>query len=161
MHSIIRKIPYLLTLLILLSVLGGCSEETDSPEEQVRALINRAETAAEDRDTNALGEMLADQYKDEFKNNRRTIKNTLRLQFLRHKSVHLLIQIKSLRIPEPGKAKAELLVAMAGRPVPDVEALIDLKVDLYRFEIEFLEVEEASWKVARAKWTRATMEDFL
>lgn len=153
--------PYLLTLLILLSVLGSCSEETVSPEEQVRTLINRAETAAEEKDINVLGEMVADQYKDEFSYNRRSIKNILRLQLLRHKSVHLLIQIKSLRIQEPGKAKAELLVAMAGRPFPDVEALIDLNVNLYQFEIDFLEVEKASWKVARAKWARATIGDFL
>ena len=148
-------------ILLILSLLVSCSENTEAPEDQIRALIERAETAAEEKDRNALGELVANNYKDELNNDRRRIINILRVQFLRHQNVHLLIQIKSLKILETGRARAELLVAMAGKHVADVDALIDLNVDLYQFEIYFLEIEKDKWQVARAKWARATLEDFL
>ena len=148
-------------LLFLLLTLGGCSEETTSPESQIKASIERAEIAAEQKDISALTEIVARQYKDEYQNDYRSIVNIVRWQLLRNKSVHLLIQIKSIVIKEPGTAKIELFVAMAGRPVPDVEALIDVNISLYRFEIDFLEVAANDWKVVKATWSRAVMEDFI
>jgi len=160
-RSAIRGILCRYTSFVIISLLAACSESTETPEDQIRALIDRAEIAAEEKDSNAMGELVADQYKDELNNDRRRIINILRVQFLRHQNVHLLIQIKSIKILETGRAKVELLVAMAGQHVPDADALIDLNVDLYQFQINFIEIEKGRWQVARAKWARATIEDFI
>ncbi len=50
---------------------------------------------------------------------------------------------------------------MAGRPIPDVDALARLRADLYRFDFRLSEGGENGWLVTGAAWRPAETADFL
>lgn len=142
-------------------VLVSCAPELDSPESRVRALLVQAERAAEARDAEALGELVGEDYRDDRGNNRRTVLGLLTYYFLRNRTVHLLTRIRSLEAPEPERVEATLLVAMAGRPIPGVEGLARIRADLYRFDFVFALDPDDDWRVVRAEWHPAGLDDFL
>ena len=49
---------------------------------------------------------------------------------------------------------------MAGRPIESTEALLDVRADLMRFDVEFVR-EGDDWRVRAADWRRAELNDFL
>ncbi|MFQ5829689.1 MAG: hypothetical protein ACE5JD_11125 [Candidatus Methylomirabilia bacterium] len=139
----------------------ACSSEPDSPEGQVRALLDRAEVAAEKKDLGALKPLISDHYTDGLGQNKRGILGILAYHFLRNKSIHLLTRVQSVTLPEPDQAEATVFVAMAGRPIPAVEELAGLRADLYRFDFALAQEGENNWKVIRAVWRPAEIGDFL
>jgi hypothetical protein len=146
--------------LVLAILLSGCRGERTSPEAEVRALINGAVTAAEQKSMGTLKDMISEKYADEQGQNKRAIENLLRLHFLRNETVHLYAHIQSVTLPQPGRAQATVLVAMAGVPIASAQALPALRADLHRFEIDFAR-ENKAWRVQRAAWQRAELGEFL
>jgi len=132
----------------------------DSPEAQVRALFARAETAAEQRDLAALRPMISDKYADAEGQDKKAIEAVLRFYFLRNQSIHLFTRIQGIEFPEPARARAVVLVAMAGQPNKTGQELERLHADLNRFVIT-LTYEDKEWKVTAAEWRRAEPGDFL
>ena len=140
--------------------LAGCRGERQTPEQQVRALIQAAAVAAEQRDLGALRELLSDRYADDQGQDKRAVEGLLRLHFLRNESVHLSLRIRSVNLPQPDRAEATVLVAMAGVPIKTATELPALRADLHRFDIDFA-FENKHWRVVRAAWQRAEPGDFL
>ncbi len=134
---------------------GACGSVPETPEERLRAVLHDAEEAARARELAPLRELVADDYADRYGNGKRELVRYLAGLFLRHDAIHLLTRIRALEV-EPGRARAEVLAALAGRAV-DLETL---SADLYRFEFQFLEVEGA-WRLREAAWRPATRDDFL
>jgi hypothetical protein len=148
------------TLLLTAVLLAGCGADPDTPEAQIESLFDRAEHAAEAADVGALRDMVSDAYSDEFGYDRRTVLRLAQLHILQHRSVHLLRQTRELSFPQPDRAIASVLVAMAGTPLPNRDALAAAHADLYRFDIE-LALENGDWVVTGAKWRRAQLSDFV
>lgn len=144
-----------LALLAMLLV-GGCGGEPESPEAQVRAVIARAVAAAEAKDVGTLRAMVSDRYSDANGQDKRAIEAMLRLHFLRNESVHLYTRVQSVTVPQPDRAEASVLVAMAGVPITSEVELPALRADLHRFDIEFMR-EGDRWRVQRAAWSRAEL----
>jgi hypothetical protein len=111
----LRLLIGLLGLVVAL-LLPGCRGERASPEAEVRALIGSAVTAAEQKSIGTLKDMISEKYADEQGQNKRAIENLLRLHFLRNETVHLYAHIQSVTLPQPDRAQATVLVAMAGVP---------------------------------------------
>jgi hypothetical protein len=159
------KIPRLarLALLAAIALLAGpgCSPEPESPEARMRALLEQMEVAAEQKNLRLLKAMVSEQYSDEHHNDRQAILGLLTYHFLRHQSIHLLARVTSIEFPEPGQASVSVYVAMAGRPIPDVDALTRLRADLYRFDFRLGEGGESGWLVTGAAWRPAETADFL
>lgn len=147
-------------VIVCLLPLFSCSPARDSPEAQVRALFARAETAAEQKDLGALRPMISDQYADAEGQDKKAIEAVLRFYFLRNQSIHLFTRIQSIEFPQPSRATAVVLVAMAGQPIKTGQELERLHADLNRFEIT-LTREDREWKVIGAEWRRAEPGDFL
>ena len=80
--------------------------------------------------------------------------------FLRNRSIHLLVQIARIELPDPQRASVTLYAAMAGKPIAGVDALLALRAGLYRFDLE-LTRETDEWRVSNSRWQPATREDFL
>ena len=80
--------------------------------------------------------------------------------FLRNKSIYLLVQIERIDLNDPHRPRVTLYTAMAGKPFADVEALLELRAALYRFDLELIQ-EEDEWRVVSGRWQPATREDFL
>ena len=156
------RFPLLIGLLglVLAMLLPGCRGERASPEAEVRALINSAVAAAEQKSIGTLKDMVSEKYADEQGQNKRAIENLLRLHFLRNETVHLYAHTQSVTLPQPERAQATVLVAMAGVPIASAQELPLLRADLHRFEIDFAR-ENKTWRVRRAAWRRAELGEFL
>lgn len=146
--------------LIAAMLLPGCHGGRESPEAQVRALIKSAVTAAEQKRTGTLRGMISDGYADDQGQDKRAIEGLLRLHFLRNESLHLYAHIQSVTLPQPDRARATVLVAMAGVPIASAQELPAVRADLHRFEIDFVR-EDNSWRAQRAAWRRAELGEFL
>lgn len=138
---------------------GACSSG-DSPEAQVRTLLQQGEAAAEKKESALLRQMVSEKYADSQGQDKKAIDAILRYYFLRNQSIHLFTRIRQVSFPQPDLAQADVMVAMAGQPISDAEELERLRADLHRFEIT-LARENGEWKVTRAEWRRAEFADFL
>lgn len=152
MHRL--RLPIGLLALVAMLAVAGCRGEPDSPEAQVRAVIARAAAATEKKDIGALRDMVSDRYSDPHGQDKRAVEALLRLHFLRNESVHLYTRVQSVTVPQPDRAQASVLVAMAGVPISSEVELPALRADLHRFDLDFA-LEDDSWRVQRAAWSRA------
>jgi hypothetical protein len=150
----------LAVVLIVTTLLAACRSERDTPEAQVRAFIHSAATAVEQKQLGTLRDMVSERYADEQGLDKRGVENLLRLQFLRNERLHLYTRIQSVTLPQPGRAHAVVLVAMAGVPITSEADLPALRADLHRFEIDFAR-EDKTWRAQRATWRRVEPGEFL
>jgi hypothetical protein len=145
----------------LLPLLLACSAEPDSPEARVRALLDRAEVAAEEKNVDAMMELVSLDYKDTTGRRKHNIHGILAFYFLRNKSIHLLTRIQEITFPEPERSEVTVLVAMAGRPIESAADLIGVRSSLYRFDFALKDEGDEDWKVYGAEWKPAQREDFF
>jgi len=137
----------------------ACGAETGSPEDQIRALLNEAELAAEAKDVAALKELISDGYRDEHANDKAEVARLLAYLFFRHTTVHLLVRSEVPDFPTPGSARVRVFAVMTGTPLASAADLAGLRADLYRFDFEMTR-EEDEWRVVGADWDRARLGDF-
>ena len=97
------------SLIFVAAILLAACGAKSSDEEQVRALIDAVETAAEARDTSDVLEHVADDYADSHGFDKTQLQNFLRGYFLAHPKVELLVNIESLEFPVDGLAQASHL----------------------------------------------------
>jgi hypothetical protein len=140
--------------------LAACSPQS-SPEAEIRTLVAQARTAAEERDARALRGLIADDYADDRGHDRKAVENLIRWHVLRHQSVHLFVRIRGIEFPEPDRALTSVAAAMAGRPVANAGELMGLNAELYRFDLEWARRDGGEWRVRRAAWEPARLDDFL
>ena len=153
-------LPIGLLGLVVAVLLPGCRGERTSPEAEVRAQISRALAASEQKSIGTLKDIVSEKYTDDQGHDKRAIENLLRLHFLRHETLHLYARVASITLPQPDRAEAIVLVAMAGVPIVSAQELPTLRADLHRFEINFAR-EAKTWRVQRAAWRRAELGEFI
>ncbi|MEX2205713.1 MAG: hypothetical protein WEF50_05740 [Myxococcota bacterium] len=140
--------------------LSACSGEPESPEAAVRATLAAIEAAAGERDVDGVRSRISDAYADARGNDKAEVVQVAAFHLLRNQAVYTLSRIQSVDTSEPGRARVDLLVAMAGKPIDDAEALLTVNADLYRFEVALGEEEPGTWRVTSSSWQRATLADF-
>ena len=133
---------------VAFAVLTGCGDPA-SPEQQVRAVIDSMETAAEARDVGDLMEHISANYRDAQGQDRAEASRYARGYFIANQSVHLLTRIESLEFPSPDEARVKLQVGMAGRP--GAPGSSSVSTDLYNFDLALVR-EGDEWKVSYADW---------
>ncbi|MEE4377313.1 MAG: hypothetical protein V2J55_07345 [Candidatus Competibacteraceae bacterium] len=146
---------------LLLTAFTACSSGPDSPEEQVRALIEQATDAAERKAVDELQPLIADDYEDAQGHDKKFIKRLLLAYLMRNQSIHLFTRVKSIAMNGPDRAEAEVVVAMTGQPVEDAATFDWLRGDLYHFVLDFIHRGGGDWEVIQAKWRRANVGEFL
>lgn len=137
----------------------GCSP-APGPEAEIRRLIAEAEQAAEERSLSRLSDLIADDYKDAEGRTRKDLVRYLAGYLLGHQSLHLFTHLVQMDVSVPGRGDILVLVAMAGSPLEGANDLLRVKADLHRLELR-LEKQNKGWKLIRAEWRRAEVEDFL
>jgi len=130
---------FIAAILLTTMLLAACGTQS-SDEEQVRALVDAVETAAEARDTSDVLEHVADNYADSNGFDRAQLQNFLLGYFLAHPRVELLVNIESLEFPVDGLAQAVISVATVELTDPDIR----------RLKVEFRRSGSA-WQVVRAE----------
>lgn len=135
-------------LLVCALILGGCGS-ADSPETQVRRAIDAMEKAAEARNVGDLMEFVADDFRDQYGQDRNQLRQYLMGYFIANQSIHLLTRIDELELPGPEEALVRMTIGMVGREADAANAW-NLAADVQDFEIT-LRREGDDWKVLYAK----------
>lgn len=147
-----RSVPDRVALATLLccstALLAACGKP-DSPEAQVRAVVQEAEDAAEARDASRLFGLIAPDYRDPRGFAAEDLKRYLRGWFVAHQSVRLLTRVESIEFPAEDLARLSVTVGMVGREAGG-EAW-DLAADVYDLDVT-LAREGGEWRVIRAEW---------
>jgi hypothetical protein len=138
-------------LLAICAALTACGDP-DSPEQQVRQVIDKMETAAEARDVSELVEHLSSEYRDLNGMSADEAGRYARGYFVANQSIHLLTRVEQIEFPLPDEARARVLVGMVGRDA-DAASNWDLAADLYEFKLA-LRQEGGEWKISFAEWKR-------
>lgn len=129
-----------LSLCVAVILLAACASRS-SDEEQVRALLDAAETAAEARDTSDVLAVIASDYSDSQGFDRAQLQGFLRGYFLANPRVEILLTVQDLEFPVEGLGRAR--VGIASLPAGDRATL----------QVEFRK-EGGSWLVSRADRVR-------
>lgn len=111
--------------------------------------VERAETAAEEKDRRGLLGMISENYRDGRGNDIDAINDLLRLYFLRQQTVGLVTKVDDIRISGGTAADLTVTVGMAGRN----NSTLGVGADAYRFEFE-LENDGDDWLLIGAEWAR-------
>ena len=144
---------------VVFLLLSACSNG-GSPEEQVRRYIKAGEEAAEARDVTIIKKLIAEKYSDDHGRTRRDLVAITARYFFTNKNIHIFSRIGELVFPEENRARLQLFVAMTGQNVSDLDALLNMRADLYRFDMD-LALEDKEWKLISAEWRQAGPEDFF
>jgi hypothetical protein len=144
-----------------LLLLVGCSDPPLSPEERIRQLFDEAEAAVESRDLPGAAGLISANYKDASQRNYQALRGLLAGYLLRHKSIHLLQQVESLKLQGGRQATAVLYVGAAGQRSPAIESLSQWTGDLIRLELALTLEEDDQWRLSAAQWRRASRGDLL
>jgi hypothetical protein len=137
----------------LVAALSAACADRSPPEEQIRALIETAETAAEARSVGGLMDLVAPGFSDRDGRSADELAQYVRGYFIANQSVHLLTRIDSIEIEAPDVAAAQVTVAMVGRQA-EADAAWDLAFEVVDFDIDLRRVED-DWKVVHVDWRRA------
>jgi hypothetical protein len=129
---------------MMLAALAACADK-DSPEQQVRAVIEQMEQAAESRDVGDLKAHLSEDYRDSHGLGADEAARYVRGYFIANQSIHLLTRIEELTFPTQGEARAQVLVGMLGRDAAAPDQW-DLAAEVHTFKIA-LRREDDEWKV--------------
>ncbi|HBI14456.1 MAG TPA: hypothetical protein DDY20_02895 [Desulfobulbaceae bacterium] len=146
-------------VLLALFFLAACGPG-DSPEEQVRQYVAAAEAAVEARNLGGLKELITEQYQDEQGRTRRDIVAIAARYLYANKNIHVLTRIEGLAVSAPGQARLTVYAALTGQNVSDLDALLNMQADLYRFDLELVRMD-GEWQLLRAEWRPARGEDFF
>lgn len=125
-------------ILLATILLAACGVKT-SDEQQVRALIDEVETAAEARDASDVLERVADDFADSGGLDKTQLRDFLRGYFLAHPKLELAVNIESLEFPVDGLAQAVISVTTVELTDPNLQ----------RLKVEFRR-SAGGWQVARA-----------
>lgn len=142
-----------------LLLLFACGGPEQSPEAQIKDLVSRAEQAAESHDMSVFKDSVADDYRDNHGYDRRTVLRLVQGMLLRNREIHLLSIVRDVWVQDAA-AQARVLVAMAGRPIESADALLNVRADLMRFDVQFAR-DGDEWLVRSVDWQRAEVSDFL
>ncbi|MHB8789371.1 MAG: hypothetical protein ACYDBT_05770 [Desulfobulbaceae bacterium] len=145
---------------LLLLILPVACGPGDSPEEQVRQYVAAAEAAVEGRNLGDLKELIAEQYQDDQGRTRRDIVAIAARYLYANKNIHVLTRIEGLVFPAPEQARLTVYAALTGQNVSDLDALLNMQADLYRFDLE-LRRTDGEWQLRLADWRPAKGADFF
>lgn len=132
-------------------VLTSCGAE--DPEAAVRELIERAEAAAEGRETGFFRDVLSERYTDGRGNDRDRLVATLRAYFLTHQSIEMVTRVDSVTLSGADAAQVVLHAGILGRRA-GASLIGGLEGELYRVELELVD-QGGDWQVIGANWERS------
>jgi len=145
--------------LLALFLLSACSEQELSPEEQVIQAIESLQAAVEAGSLSEASGWIAGNYRDRYHPDKRAAVSALFRYTRRHKNLYLFSRIQEVEIlPGGTRATAVVQVAMTAQPVESAQTLLQLKADLYRFDVQLAwNEDENTWQVTGSSWKRANL----
>ena len=136
----------------------ACSENAESPEDEIRTFIKASVAAAENRSLDGLTDLVHHSYLDQKGYNKQRLGGLLRAYIFRHRKIYLFTKIKEIDLLAENEAAVRLYVAMAGSVISDIDAIAALRAQLYEFELQL--IKEDDWLLHHASWRPAGIIDF-
>lgn len=133
--------------LCLCALAAGCSGPRGTPDDALRAWVERAERAAGEKDRGTLVDMISPSYADARGNDRDAIDRMIRVYFLRQRDIALLTTINDITVRGDTAAVVDVTAGMAGTN----SGTFGFRADAYRFELE-LEAHDGEWLLIGARW---------
>lgn len=144
-------------MLWVVGLVASCTESGLSPQDEIRQFIETGVEAAENHSLDDLGARLHPDYLDQKGYNKKQLVTLLRGFFFRHKNIYLLTRIGEIDLIADNQAVVNLHVAMAGTVISDIDALANLRAQLYEFELLLIKNDE--WRVQYSKWRPASIAE--
>jgi len=140
-------------------LLAACSPDPQDPEQQIRQLIESVELAIEQGELGDAAQWLDEGYSDRRHRNKRAAVASLFAYTRRHKNIHLFTRIHQIEVaPDASRAVALVDVAMTATPVHSAEELLDLRADLYRFDLKLAwDDDQEQWRIRSSQWRRSAL----
>lgn len=120
-----------------------------TPEQQIRALVDTAEAAAETRDASDLKALVADDYEDAQGRDAADARNLLHAWLVAHPTVSLLTRIDSIELEGTELARVQVTVGVLSRKAGS-DAAWDLATDIHRLDVRLARGEDGEWRAIRA-----------
>lgn len=151
--------PFFL-LLFFISVLFVSCSAPPSAEQIVNDFLDKCDSALEKRSSRELRDLIADGYVDSKGRTKRDVAGIAAGYLLRNKAIYSYRLTESVIVNDDESISAEILAALAARPITDISLLPTINSDIYWFEIT-LARDGKEWKVTEASWKQAMLEDFV
>ncbi len=153
-----KPLAHVFCLVWAVVLIQACSDNAESPEDEIRHFIDAGVSAAENRSVDELGDLMHEKYQDQKGYSKKQLGSLLRAYFLRHKNIHLLTKIDTIELLANNKAAVRMNIAMAGSVISDVDAISALRARIYRFELQL--VKQDGWLLRHSVWAPASIGDF-
>ena len=127
---------------------AGCGS-SGTPEDEIHALVDAAEVAAEARNAPDLRALVADDYQDAAGRDASDVRNFLHAWLVAHPSVNLLTRIDSIELEGTEQARVQVTVGLLGREAKGASDW-DLAADLERLDIRLARDDDGEWRAISA-----------
>ena len=135
-----------LFLILALFFITACDNDTQTPEQQIKAVIADIEQGIEERSLSQVMEHISDDYHDHKGRSKKDIKRYVQLQILRNQNITILSRVKSLDI-QNDIASVELSAAAAARG--SELNIASVRADTHKASV-VLKSDSGDWKVISA-----------
>jgi hypothetical protein len=137
----------ILEIALISAVICGCGAADETPEDELRRWVARAQAATENKDRGTLLEMMSQNYTDARGNDVDGIDRMLRYFFLRQDRIVLISKIEAIEVSGGTAALVGLTVGMAGSN----DNLLGFSAETRHFDLE-LEHDGDDWLLIAARW---------
>lgn len=144
--------PTLRTLFLSIPIclLGACGGGGD-PEAELRALLESAETAAEERDTGYFRRLISDDYIDAQGRGKQQLVDFIRGYLFLNANVEVVNRVQDISLAGDDAARIAVQSALIGRN--EGRGVFGLSGNLYDIDLELVR-ERGEWKIIGAQWER-------
>jgi hypothetical protein len=139
----------------------ACGGDPQSPEEQVRTVLEGMERAAEEGDVGAFKAVVSESYEDERGFDKRDLAAYVTFHVMRNTHRRVFSRIRSIEIRDTGRAEVVLIAALAGSAVTTPEELAGLHADVYKIDMDLDDEGDGDWRLVWAQWRRTAPTDLL
>jgi hypothetical protein len=120
-----------------------------TPEDEIRALVDAGERAAEARDASELKALVADDYDDPQGRDADDLRTLLHGYLIAHPSLRLITKIDSIELDGTELARLRVTVGVLSRGAAS-ESDWDLAADVHRLDVRLARGDDGEWRAIRA-----------
>jgi hypothetical protein len=137
---------------LVLALVAGC--DAPNPDETLRAMLEEAEVATEERNTGFFRRVIARSYQDARGNDRESLINLVRGFFLTNTQIEALVRVDDVQLDGEDSAKVSIQVALLSED--GGRSLLGVDGDFYSIDLEFLRID-GDWQVIGSGWRRGAL----
>ena len=140
---------------LLLAALCGCGA-APTPEQEVRAVLDALEAAAEKGDASAFSSLVSSAYSDPYGHDREKLRAFVAFHVVQSgRGREVVVRIRDVSFTDESRAVVALSVGLAGS-----RGAGGLAAEVYAVDMDIVR-EADGWRVTFAQWRRAPATDLL